>query len=73
MLERRRDERRIVTRGYGEERRLQLASEPPGGVIERRGPQRRSRDRRIRDRRRGDHPLTPVNPPPRPHMTDDAH
>jgi hypothetical protein len=73
MLERRRDERRSVTRGYGEERRLQLAPEPPGSVLERRGPQRRSRDRRSRDRRMGDNPQPPVNPPQRSHTTDDAH
>jgi hypothetical protein len=67
MLERRRAERRTVIRGYGDERRLQRAPEPPRGLFERRGPQRRVRDRRLRDRRRSDDPLQ------LPRTTDDAH
>jgi hypothetical protein len=53
MVERRRAERRIDTRGYGDERRRrEQPPQPLYGGMERRSLQRRLRDRRLNDRRR---------------------
>jgi outer membrane protein OmpA-like peptidoglycan-associated protein len=53
MVKRRGAERRIETRGYGEERRcLPQAPRQFAGNVERRNTQRRVRDRRTRERRR---------------------
>jgi outer membrane protein OmpA-like peptidoglycan-associated protein len=53
MVERKGVERRIETRGYGEERRcLPHAPRQFAGNVERRNIQRRVRDRRTRERRR---------------------
>ncbi|MEW6323837.1 MAG: hypothetical protein AB1515_00460 [Nitrospirota bacterium] len=62
MQERRVADRRIETRGYGEERRRfsESTSFSYGGV-ERRGAQRRCRDRRIRDRRKIDASTPPTD------------